>query len=78
VERAKENLLVAAEVGYMFVICALGRLLDKDDPQRFRWFGRAAAANVNSYTFSSEMLDQIPTSIPEPDMQRSFSQSNEL
>jgi hypothetical protein len=35
------------------------RLLDKNDPQRFVLFGRAAVANGDSFYFLDEMSDQI-------------------
>jgi hypothetical protein len=39
---------------------SLGELLDKDDPRRFVWLGRAAAtANGGSVTFWDEMSDQM-------------------
>jgi hypothetical protein len=58
VERAKENFLVAAELGDVFGDGLLGGLFDKDDPQRFVWFGRAATNGDSSY-FWSEMVDHI-------------------
>jgi hypothetical protein len=39
------------------MIC-LSVLLDKTDPQRFVWFGRAAA-NGDSFAFLNEMSDHI-------------------
>jgi hypothetical protein len=42
VERAKENYLGAAELGRMLSMYSYGKLLDKTDPQRFVWLGRAA------------------------------------
>jgi hypothetical protein len=58
VERAKENFLVAADVGHVHAMVCLGALLDRDDPQRFFWFGRAAA-KVCSMSFLGEISDQI-------------------
>jgi hypothetical protein len=57
-ERAKENFLVAAELGHVYAMVCVGRLLDKDDPQRCFWFGRAAA-NGDYASFLYEMSDQI-------------------
>jgi TPR repeat protein len=57
-ERAKENFLVAAELGYVYGMVCVGELLDKNDPQRFVWFGRAAA-NGEPFSFLKEMRDQI-------------------
>jgi hypothetical protein len=59
---AKENLLVAAELGCVKAMAWLGRLLNQDDPQRFVWLGRAAAAaaaNKESCSFVSEMLGPL-------------------
>jgi hypothetical protein len=57
-ERAKENFLAAAELGYVNAMVYFGQLLDKDDPQRFVWLGRAAAKRHSS-DFLNEMVDQI-------------------
>jgi TPR repeat protein len=57
-ERAKENFLVAAEFGHFYGMVCLGRLLDEDDPQRFVWFGRAAASEMSD-PFLIKMVDQI-------------------
>jgi TPR repeat protein len=54
VKRAKENYLVAAELGHVFSMVSLGDLLDKDDPQRFVWFGRAASSGYST-SFLNEM-----------------------
>jgi hypothetical protein len=58
VERAKENFLVAAELEDVFSMVCSGRLVDKDDTQRFFWFGRAAA-NGDCVSFLNEMSAQI-------------------
>jgi TPR repeat protein len=58
VERAKENFLVAAKLGNVRAMTSFGRLFDKDDPQRFVWFGRTAA-NGESFYFLHEVIDQI-------------------
>jgi TPR repeat protein len=57
-ERAKENYLVAAELGLVAAMVRLGNILNKDDHQRFVWFG-GAAANGFCNSFLSEMRDQI-------------------
>jgi hypothetical protein len=57
-ERAKENYFVAAELGHVLAMGGFGAFLDKDDPERFVWFGRAAA-NGSSACFMNEMSDQI-------------------
>jgi hypothetical protein len=59
VGKAKGNFLVAAELGYIYAILSSGDLLDKDDPQRFVWFGRAAASNGGSFSFWNEMSDHV-------------------
>jgi TPR repeat protein len=58
VERAKENFLVAAELGDVYAMVCFGELLGKDDPQRFVWFGRATAMEQSS-DFLNEMGFQI-------------------
>jgi hypothetical protein len=57
-EKAQENFLVAAELGHVDAIVGVGNLLDKDDPQRFVWFARAAANGESSF-FLNEMIDHI-------------------
>jgi hypothetical protein len=57
-ERAKENFLVAAELGHVNAMGCSGGLLGKDDPQRFVWFGRAALSGY-SVSFLNEMSEQI-------------------
>jgi hypothetical protein len=57
-ERAKENFLIATELGDMYAIVCVGEFFDKDDPQRFVWLGRGAA-NGDSFSFLKEMVDQI-------------------
>jgi hypothetical protein len=58
-ERAKENLLVSVVLGHVHAMLRVGELFDKDDPQRYVWFGRAAASNGDSLFFLNEMSDQI-------------------
>jgi hypothetical protein len=50
--------LVAVELRDVYAMVSLGRLLGKDDPQRFVWFGRAAA-NGNCCSFLKKMEGQI-------------------
>jgi hypothetical protein len=57
-EIAKDNYLLAAELGYVGAMVAFGFVFDKDDPQRFFWYGRAAVSG-NSYFFLNEMVLQI-------------------
>jgi TPR repeat protein len=56
--RTKENYLIAAELGDVAAMVRLGELLDKDDPLRFVWLGRAAA-NGRYAQLLSETGDQI-------------------
>ncbi len=78
-ERAKENYLVAAELEHLHALFCLGNLLDKNDPQRFVWFARAAAKGdaLVLVHFLNDIID-IRNSLPELDMQRLFSKSGEL
>jgi hypothetical protein len=57
-ERANGNFLVAAELGHVAAMVRVGEFFDKDDPQRFLWFGRVAATG-GSYDFLYEMRDHI-------------------
>jgi TPR repeat protein len=57
VERAKADFLVAVELGLVHAMVRVGSLLDKNDPQRFVWLGRAT--NGESSYFLEEMGDQI-------------------
>jgi TPR repeat protein len=41
--KAKEKFLLASELGDVSAMYELGRLLADSDPQRWRWWGRAAA-----------------------------------
>ena len=40
-DKAKENFYLASELGHVAAMVYFGRLLDKSDPQRWRWWGRA-------------------------------------
>jgi TPR repeat protein len=42
-DKAKENFLLASELGHVWAMNQLGWLFDESDPQRWRWWGRAAA-----------------------------------
>jgi TPR repeat protein len=57
-ERAKQNFLFAAELGDVYAMVCFGSLVDKDDPQRFVWLGRAAS-NGDSSFFFNEMSEQM-------------------
>jgi hypothetical protein len=52
---AREMFLIAAELGYVEAMLRLKILLDKTDPQRFAWMGRAAMRGRQQY-FLKEML----------------------
>jgi TPR repeat protein len=58
-ERAKEYFLVSAELGFVNAMMSVGELFDKDDAQRFVWFGRAAASYGGSAYFLTEMSNQM-------------------
>jgi TPR repeat protein len=47
-DKAKENFLLASELGHVSAMIELGNLLDESDPQRWRWWGRAAALGDSS------------------------------
>jgi TPR repeat protein len=57
-DKAKENLLLGSELGHVSVMLFLGWLLDESDPQRWRWWGRAAALG-NSWSFLSNFSNQV-------------------
>jgi hypothetical protein len=57
-ERAKENYSRAVELGYHSAMAGLGVLLDKMDPQKFLWLGKAATFS-NAIQFMSEMEDRM-------------------
>jgi TPR repeat protein len=59
VQRAKENFLVTAELGFVYRMEQLGELLEENDRQQFVWFGKAASRKGNSSYFVSKMSDQI-------------------
>jgi TPR repeat protein len=41
--KAKENFLLASELGHVSAMFLLGTMFGESDPQRWRWWGRAAA-----------------------------------
>jgi hypothetical protein len=59
VERAKENFLIAAELGHVHAMLCFGKLLDKSDPQRFVWLGKARVDGMMPSLFLDEMAEQI-------------------
>jgi hypothetical protein len=58
IERAKENFMIASELGYVVAMINSGLMIDKSDPQRFVWFGKAAVKK-NAWQFLSEMEEQM-------------------
>jgi hypothetical protein len=58
VEISKETFLLAVKLGDVYAMVCLGELFDKNDPQRFVWFGRAAAKG-ESDSFLDQMSDQV-------------------
>jgi hypothetical protein len=57
-ERAQEIFLVAAELGHLDTMICFSALLDKNDPQRFVWLGKAAVGGYSS-EFMTRMVGQI-------------------
>jgi hypothetical protein len=57
-ERAKENFLIAADLGVVAGMLRFAELLEKTDPQRFVWFGNAAA-NGSYLSFLDELEEQM-------------------
>jgi hypothetical protein len=57
-DKAKENFLLASELGHVFAMDWLGLLLGESDPQRWRWWGRAAACG-ESWDFLSHFVKQV-------------------
>jgi hypothetical protein len=76
-EKREREFLVAAELGNVGAVACVGELLDKDDPQRFVWLGRAAS-NGKYASFLNEMSVRFTISIPELDMLMSCLLSDEL
>jgi TPR repeat protein len=57
-DMAKENFLLASELGDVWGMVELGDLLDESDPQQWRWWGRAAALGSSS-SFLSYFAKQV-------------------
>jgi hypothetical protein len=57
-DKARENFLLASELGDVDAMGSLGQLLDKSDPQRWRWWGQAAALG-DSWKFLSKFSKQV-------------------
>jgi hypothetical protein len=58
VERAKENFLIAAELGHVDAMINFEVFLEKTDPQRFVWLGKVAAS-WSYKPFLCEMEEQM-------------------
>jgi TPR repeat protein len=58
VEKSKENYLIAAELGLVDAMSRLGDLLEKNNPQRFVWLGKAAVSGL-FWSFLTEMVEQM-------------------
>jgi TPR repeat protein len=57
-DKAKENFLLASELGDVLAMDPLGLLLDESDPQRCRRWGRAAALG-GTWNFLSYFAEQV-------------------
>jgi hypothetical protein len=57
-DKAKENFLLSSELGHVSAMIELGKLLGESDPQRWRWWGRAAALG-DSLSFLSYFAKQV-------------------
>jgi hypothetical protein len=52
-DKAKENFVLASELSHVMAMSYLGDLFDESDPQRWRWWGRAAALfDCSSFLFN--------------------------
>jgi hypothetical protein len=56
--KAKENFLRASQLGDVYSMSLLGWLFDDLDPQRWRWWGKAAALGI-SWSFLSNFWKQV-------------------
>jgi TPR repeat protein len=57
-DKAKENFLLASKLGHVLAMNRLGDLLGESDPQRWRWWGRAA--DLGSYSsFLFNFMKQV-------------------
>jgi hypothetical protein len=57
--KAKENLLIAAELGSVDAMDLYAKCLHKNDPQRYIWLGQSAARGHPDSLFLSEMKQQM-------------------
>jgi hypothetical protein len=56
--KAKENFLIAAELGHVYSIRDYGLLFDRSDPRRYTWLGKAATRD-NPAMFLQEMVKHV-------------------
>jgi TPR repeat protein len=56
--KAKENFLLASALGEVWSMVHLGKLLEESDPERFCWWGRAAAVG-HSANLLSNFVKQV-------------------
>jgi TPR repeat protein len=57
-DKAKENFLCGSELGDVSAMIELGRMLNESNPQRWRWWGQAAALG-DSLSFLFNFADQV-------------------
>jgi hypothetical protein len=57
-DKAKENVLLACELGYVFAMGHLGELLDESNPRLWLWWGKAAALG-DSWPFLLNFRKQV-------------------
>jgi hypothetical protein len=57
-DKAKENFLLASELGDVSAMIVLGKMLNESDPQQWRWWGRAATVRY-SWEFLSNFAEQV-------------------
>jgi hypothetical protein len=54
-KKAKENLLLACELGHVLAMVRVGELLEDSDPRRWRWWGQAASiGSCGNFLFKFE------------------------
>ena len=63
--KAKDNLLLAAQLNHVEAMVPYGKLLDDSDPQRWHWLGLAASRGATSSFLSKfgSVVDRAVTSI---------------
>jgi TPR repeat protein len=57
-DKGKKSFLLASELGHVSAMIWVGTMLDESDPQRWRWWGRAAALG-NSWSFLDNFAKQV-------------------